>query len=146
MHTEIVNLDQAAADGDTSLPASAAKVQFCVLPFFPQEPSLAALAALPELQVVQTQIAGIDRIRPWVPADEARDAVATARGRALTTRALPRSWWPGASAALDVTDPEPLGGGQPALARPTCSSTPHIAGGSTPASARVITSSRSGLR
>ena len=68
VQTEIVNLDQAAADGDTSLPASAAKVQFCVLPFFPQEPSLAGLAALPELRVVQTQIAGIDRIRPWVPA------------------------------------------------------------------------------
>ena len=42
VQTEIVNLDQAAADGDTSLPASAAKVQFCVLPFFPQEPALAA--------------------------------------------------------------------------------------------------------
>jgi phosphoglycerate dehydrogenase-like enzyme len=68
VQTEIVNLDQAAADGDTGLPASAAKVQFCVLPFFPQEPALAGLAALPELRVVQTQIVGIDRIRPWVPA------------------------------------------------------------------------------
>ena len=68
VQVEVVNLDQAAADGDTTLPASAAKVQFCVLPFFPQEPALSALAELPELQVVQTQIAGIDRIRPWVPA------------------------------------------------------------------------------
>src|SRR2546423_13396245 len=47
VQAEIVNLDQAAVDGDTTLPASAAKVQFCVLPFFPQEPALSALAALP---------------------------------------------------------------------------------------------------
>jgi hypothetical protein len=46
VQAEIVNLDQAAADGDTTLPASAAKVQFCVLPFFPQEPAIADVAGL----------------------------------------------------------------------------------------------------
>ena len=99
-----------------------------MLPFFPQEPALAALAALPELQVVQTQIAGIDRIRPWVPAmKDGALFVNGARGVLVDQRALEAELTAGRlSAALDVTDPEPLGADSPLWARPKRVSLPRI--------------------
>jgi len=50
------------------LPASAAEVEFYVPPFFPRPESIAAMAQLPRLAVVQTLTAGFDRVRPYVPA------------------------------------------------------------------------------
>jgi phosphoglycerate dehydrogenase-like enzyme len=52
----------------SSLPASAAEVEFYVPPFFPGPQSLAAMARMPALKVVQTLTAGFDRVRPHVPA------------------------------------------------------------------------------
>jgi phosphoglycerate dehydrogenase-like enzyme len=65
--TEIVDLDQAHERGADQLPESAAEVEFYVPPFFPRPPSLAAMASMPRLRAVQTLLAGIDRIRPYVP-------------------------------------------------------------------------------
>jgi phosphoglycerate dehydrogenase-like enzyme len=50
------------------LPASAAEVEFYVPPFFPGPDSVAAMAQMPSLKVVQTLTAGFDRVRPHVPA------------------------------------------------------------------------------
>jgi phosphoglycerate dehydrogenase-like enzyme len=52
----------------SDLPASAAEVEFYVPPFFPGPESLAAMARMPALRVVQTLTAGFDRVRPHVPA------------------------------------------------------------------------------
>ena len=52
----------------TDLPASAAEVEFYVPPFFPGQDSVAAMAHMPRLRVVQTMTAGFDRVRPYVPA------------------------------------------------------------------------------
>ena len=51
-----------------SLPASASEVEFYVPPFFPRSAAVAALAQLPNLKVVQTMTAGIDLLRPHIPA------------------------------------------------------------------------------
>ena len=51
-----------------SLPASAAEVEFYVPPFFPAPPAVAAISQLPKLAVVQALTAGVDRLRPAVPA------------------------------------------------------------------------------
>ena len=59
---------QVVAPEDADLPASAAEVEFYVPPFFPEPPALAAMAAMPNLRVVQTLTAGFDRVRPHVPA------------------------------------------------------------------------------
>jgi phosphoglycerate dehydrogenase-like enzyme len=56
-------------DDGTTLPASAAKVEFYVPPLVPRGPAVAALDAMPELKVVQTLTAGIDLLRPHVPAE-----------------------------------------------------------------------------
>jgi phosphoglycerate dehydrogenase-like enzyme len=56
-----------APDG-SALPASAADVEFYVPPFFPTPESVAAMAGMPSLRVVQTLTAGFDRVRPHVPA------------------------------------------------------------------------------
>jgi phosphoglycerate dehydrogenase-like enzyme len=59
-----------------------------------------------------------------------------ARGVLVDQRALEAELTAGRlSAALDVTDPEPLGADSPLWARPNVFITPHIAG-STPASVR----------
>jgi phosphoglycerate dehydrogenase-like enzyme len=50
------------------LPASASEVEFYVPPFFPPPASIAAMASMPRLRVVQTLTAGFDRVRPQVPA------------------------------------------------------------------------------
>lgn len=55
-------------DGGVPLPSSAADVEFYVPPLFPREPAIAALAAMPSLRVVQTLTAGIDLLRPQIPA------------------------------------------------------------------------------
>jgi phosphoglycerate dehydrogenase-like enzyme len=65
---EIVDLDRASARGDASVPASAARVEFYVPPFFPQRPAMAAISQMPKLRVVQTTTAGIDRLLPFIPA------------------------------------------------------------------------------
>jgi phosphoglycerate dehydrogenase-like enzyme len=65
---EIVDLDQASAQGDASVPASAAQVEFYVPPFFPQHAAMAAMSQMPRLRVVQTSTAGIDRLLPFIPA------------------------------------------------------------------------------
>ncbi len=50
------------------LPASAGQVEFYVPPFFPAQPAIAAIGQLPKLAVVQALTAGVDRLRPQVPA------------------------------------------------------------------------------
>jgi phosphoglycerate dehydrogenase-like enzyme len=50
------------------LPASAGQVEFYVPPFFPAPPAVAAISQLPKLAVVQALTAGVDRLRPAVPA------------------------------------------------------------------------------
>ncbi|HXZ66317.1 MAG TPA: 2-hydroxyacid dehydrogenase [Streptosporangiaceae bacterium] len=50
------------------LPASAARVEFYVPPFFPPPDAVTAMASMPALRVVQTLTAGFDRVRPHVPA------------------------------------------------------------------------------
>jgi phosphoglycerate dehydrogenase-like enzyme len=63
--------------GDGGLPAGAADVQFYVPPFFASAAAVAAIAELPRLRVVQAQTAGVDRLRPHVPA---RVLLCNARG------------------------------------------------------------------
>jgi phosphoglycerate dehydrogenase-like enzyme len=63
---EVVDPDAIDADGG-ELPASAAKVEFYVPPLFPRPPAIAALAAMPNLRVVQTLTAGIDLLLPHLP-------------------------------------------------------------------------------
>jgi phosphoglycerate dehydrogenase-like enzyme len=65
---EIIDLDQASARGDGSVPASAAQVEFYVPPFFPGRAAMAAMSQMPRLRVVQTSTAGIDRLLPFIPA------------------------------------------------------------------------------
>jgi phosphoglycerate dehydrogenase-like enzyme len=60
-------VDVVAPDGD-ALPSSAADVEFYVPPFFPSAAAVAAIGALPRLRVVQTLTAGVDKLRPHVPA------------------------------------------------------------------------------
>src|SRR5450755_5105906 len=50
------------------MPAGAGDVEFYVPPFFPDAAAAAVLAELPRLKVVQTLTAGVDRLRPHVPA------------------------------------------------------------------------------
>jgi phosphoglycerate dehydrogenase-like enzyme len=50
--------------GGGPLPPSAGSVEFYVPPFFPTAESIAAIAALPALRVVQTMTAGVDRLLP----------------------------------------------------------------------------------
>jgi phosphoglycerate dehydrogenase-like enzyme len=52
----------------SALPASVADVEFYVPPFFPSPESVAAMAEMPRLRVVQTLTAGFDLVRPHVPA------------------------------------------------------------------------------
>jgi phosphoglycerate dehydrogenase-like enzyme len=52
----------------SGLPPSAADVEFYVPPFFPSPESVAAMAEMPSLRVVQTLTAGFDLVRPHVPA------------------------------------------------------------------------------
>jgi phosphoglycerate dehydrogenase-like enzyme len=56
-----------APDG-APLPASAGQVEFYVPPFFPAPPAIAAIGQLPKLAVVQALTAGVDRLRPQIPA------------------------------------------------------------------------------
>jgi phosphoglycerate dehydrogenase-like enzyme len=49
------------------LPAGADEVEFYVPPFFPTQPSIAAIAKMPRLRVVQTLTAGVDRFIPHMP-------------------------------------------------------------------------------
>jgi phosphoglycerate dehydrogenase-like enzyme len=58
-------------------PAGAGDVEFYVPPFFPDAAAVAVLAELPRLKVVQTLTAGVDRLRPHVPA---RAVLCNARG------------------------------------------------------------------
>jgi phosphoglycerate dehydrogenase-like enzyme len=57
-----------AIPGDGGLPSNAADAEFYVPPFFPAPAAVAAIAKLPRLRVVQAQTAGVDRLRPHVPA------------------------------------------------------------------------------
>jgi phosphoglycerate dehydrogenase-like enzyme len=52
----------------SGLPPSVADVEFYVPPFFPSPESVAAMAEMPRLKVVQTLTAGFDLVRPHVPA------------------------------------------------------------------------------
>lgn len=54
-------------DDGSALPESAARVEFYVPPLFPKPPSVAAIAAMPALKVVQTLTAGIDLLLPVMP-------------------------------------------------------------------------------
>jgi phosphoglycerate dehydrogenase-like enzyme len=51
-----------------ALPATAGQVEFYVPPFFPAQPAIAAIRELPKLAVVQALTAGVDRLRPEIPA------------------------------------------------------------------------------
>jgi phosphoglycerate dehydrogenase-like enzyme len=61
----------------TALPPSVADVEFYVPSFFPTPPSGEAMREMPRLRVVQTLTAGVDRLRPYVPASA---ALCNARG------------------------------------------------------------------
>lgn len=63
---EVVDPDAIDAEGG-ELPASVAKVEFYVPPLFPRPPAIAALAAMPNLRVVQTLTAGVDLLLPHLP-------------------------------------------------------------------------------
>jgi phosphoglycerate dehydrogenase-like enzyme len=52
----------------TALPDTAGQVEFYVPPFFPAQPAIAAIRELPKLAVVQALTAGVDRLRPVIPA------------------------------------------------------------------------------
>ena len=56
------------ASAAEALPASAADVEFYIPPFFPRPASIAAMRQMPRLRVVQALTAGIDLLRPHVPA------------------------------------------------------------------------------
>ena len=60
-------LEVVVPDG-TALPATAGQVEFYVPPFFPAQPAIAAIRELPKLAVVQALTAGVDRLRPEIPA------------------------------------------------------------------------------
>ena len=62
-----VTVDVVVPDGG-STPAGAGDVEFYVPPFFPDAPAVAVLAELPRLKVIQMLTAGVDRLRPHVPA------------------------------------------------------------------------------
>lgn len=55
-------------DGGT-LPSSARDVEFYVPSFFPAPPAARAMGAMPRLRVVQTLTAGVDVLRPFLPAE-----------------------------------------------------------------------------
>jgi len=59
---------EVVSPADADLPASAARVEFYVPPFFPPPDAVTAMASMPALRVVQTLTAGFDRVRPHVPA------------------------------------------------------------------------------
>jgi phosphoglycerate dehydrogenase-like enzyme len=62
-----VTVDVVVPEGGRT-PAGAGDVEFYVPPFFPDAAAVAVLAELPRLKVVQTLTAGVDRLRPHVPA------------------------------------------------------------------------------
>jgi len=107
---------------------------------------------MPNLKVVQTLTAGFDLVRPQVPegavlcnARGVHDAstaewVNAARGALVVTDDLVAELRSGRlSAALDVTEPEPLGPGHPLWALPSVLITPHV-GASAPYSAAAALS------
>jgi phosphoglycerate dehydrogenase-like enzyme len=61
-----VAVEVVAPDG-ADLPPSAAEAEFYVPPFFPSSASIAVMAQLPRLRVVQTLTAGVDKLLPQVP-------------------------------------------------------------------------------
>ncbi len=74
--TEPVAAELAGLDGATvevvaptgsTLPESAARVEFYVPAFFPPPEAIAAMDHMPMLRVVQTLTAGFDKVRPRVP-------------------------------------------------------------------------------
>ncbi len=60
-----------------ALPGSVADVEFYVPSFFPSPPVVSAMAQMPKLKVVQTLTAGVEALRPSVPAGV---ALCNARG------------------------------------------------------------------
>ena len=52
----------------TALPDSVTDVEFYVPSFFPTQPVGEAMRHMPKLRVVQTLTAGVDKLRPYVPA------------------------------------------------------------------------------
>ncbi len=60
------DVEVVAPDG-APLPASAGEVEFYVPPFFPRPPAIRALHDMPQLSVVQTLTAGVDRLLPELP-------------------------------------------------------------------------------
>jgi phosphoglycerate dehydrogenase-like enzyme len=63
-----VEIEVVDPDAGAGLPASAERVEFYVPPFFPGSGAVRALASMPGLRVVQTMTAGVDLLRPHVPA------------------------------------------------------------------------------
>jgi phosphoglycerate dehydrogenase-like enzyme len=60
--------DGSGAGGGGGLPGSVAEVEFYVPPFFGSEAAGRVMAQMPRLRVVQTLTAGVDWLRPHVPA------------------------------------------------------------------------------
>ena len=67
--SEVPGVDVEIVDpARAALPASVADVEFYVPSFFPSPQSAAAMDHMPRLRVVQTLTAGVDKLRPSVPA------------------------------------------------------------------------------
>jgi phosphoglycerate dehydrogenase-like enzyme len=62
------DMGEASFSGPGAIPASVADVEFYVPSFFPSPAGTAVLRQMPRLRVVQTLTAGVDWLRPHVPA------------------------------------------------------------------------------
>jgi phosphoglycerate dehydrogenase-like enzyme len=71
------DMGQACYPGPAEIPASVADVEFYVPSFFPSPAGTAVLGQMPRLRVVQALTAGVDWLRPHVPA---KVALCSARG------------------------------------------------------------------
>jgi phosphoglycerate dehydrogenase-like enzyme len=60
-------VDVAVYDGEGPLPAAAADATFFVPPYMGPAPTLAVMADMPKLEVVQTLTAGVDNVWPHLP-------------------------------------------------------------------------------
>jgi phosphoglycerate dehydrogenase-like enzyme len=60
-------VDVCVYDGDGDLPAAAAEATFFVPPYMGPDHTLAVMAQMPQLEVVQTLTAGVDNVWPHLP-------------------------------------------------------------------------------
>jgi phosphoglycerate dehydrogenase-like enzyme len=81
---EVVELDSGSA-----LPANVADVEFYVPSFFPTPASVEVMRHMRRLRVIQALTAGVDRLRPHVPAGA---VLCSARGCSSRSRRRPPAW------------------------------------------------------